>query len=377
MVAVSPSRIGFGFATQLEFNYQQLIGGAGLGSEHVEKLEFRRIRTVLSSSFLDGRIRSQFQLNLTPQALELIDLWVSFTRFRYATIRIGQFKVPFTRYRAQSFAALSFADWAPVTRMFGAERELGAEMLATGKRIGVEYAVGIFTGVNARASHAVQLQEVYGLIPENPSELGDGSVISEFHPALIARGAKNFGKIDTATNSDVLGGPLRHSIGGSIAWDPRPDVTINYPFRFSVEWLGKVQHLDINVVTYVGLFEKWTNEDFAFGSFGLLTELGYRFTATWELATRYSLTYLSEQLRDDAAAFAEFQIANATDPMEAMMQYAGVGELKWQAQLAAAASAHIIGNSLKVTLDLAWNPQKVVQGLQNRVELILQLQFVF
>ena len=89
--------IGIGLATQLEFQYFQQLPTAGFPKEGGGTLEFRRIRFTLSSSFIEGRIRSRFQINLTPSAFELIDLWFAFTRFKFATFRIGQFKIPFDR----------------------------------------------------------------------------------------------------------------------------------------------------------------------------------------------------------------------------------------------------------------------------------------
>lgn len=369
--------IRIGLVAQLQYEHEQFLGGAGLQKGATDTLEFRRLRTVLASSFLEGRIRSQLQLNLSPQALELIDLWLSFTRYRFASVRVGQFKIPFTRYRAQSFAALSFTDWSPVTKMFGAERQLGLEASASGGLANLEYALGVFTGQNARASHAVGLEKYYGETPQNPSELGDGTVFTSFDPALVGRVAKSFGKIDTVTNSDIAGGPLRHSLGLSLAWTARPEQTVDLPVRLALEWLAKLHHFDVNAVAYLGWFERWANGKLGFGSFGLLAEAGYRITSIFEVATRYSLVYYSNALQDDAAAYAQFQIDDAEDPVQAAVQYAGVGELIAGQELSLAASAHIIGNSLKTILELDWIPLKVDQGRQDTlaITLLLQLQF--
>jgi hypothetical protein len=178
--------IGIGFAAQLEFEYDQQLESAGFVKESKEFLEFRRIRLTISSSFIDGRIKSRFQINLTPSAFDLIDMWFAFTRFKFATFRVGQFKIPFDRYRATSYAALSFVDWPPTTRMFGSERQIGAEMFARSFR-DLEYAFGVFNGTNVRAAHGVGITEVYGERPRNRSEIGFGERVSEFHPELTGR----------------------------------------------------------------------------------------------------------------------------------------------------------------------------------------------
>ncbi|MGD8317266.1 MAG: porin [Myxococcales bacterium] len=370
--------IGIGFASQLEFQYDQQLEGGGVDHENSETLQFRRIRFSVSSSFIEGRIQSRFQINLTPSSFELIDMWFSFTRFKFATVRIGQFKIPYDRYRAQSFAALSFIDWAPTTRMFGSERQVGVEVLAPGSFLGLEYSLGLFSGTNARASFAVALPEAYGEVPTNPSNLGSGEIVNSFHPALVGRVAKNFGAIDTDTNSDVLGTKdLRQSVGVGFAWDARPVATENFPLRLSAEWLAKISHFNVNVVSYLAWFQPWEGGRMLFGPIGFMAEAGYRFTTIWELATRYSITYLTPKLRSDTRSYGEFQIMNATDPDAAMMQYGQNGNQITNAELALAGSAHIIGNSLKVVAEFSWESQLWAQGRRNGVRLGFQIQLLF
>jgi len=370
--------IGIGFAAQMEFAYDQQFAGAGVGKDSVETLEFRRIRSTLSSSFIDRRIQSRFQINLTPSAFELIDMWFSFTRFKFATFRVGQFKIPYDRYRAQSFAALSLVDWAPTTRMFGSERQVGAEMLASGGFLELEYAVGIFSGVNARASHGVAISDVYGEVPNNPSELGSGEIVSSFHPELVGRIAKNFGRINTDTNSDVTGSKeLRHSVGAGIAWDARPVATQDLGLRLSAEWLGKISHLHMNFISYLAWYKSWQGGKILFGPMGFMAETGYRFSLTWELALRYSVTYLTPWLRSDSRSYGAFQIANATDPASAIEQFGENGEQTTSNQLAIAGTSHIIGNSLKVVAEAAWVAQRWEAGRRNGFVLDLQLQLLF
>ena len=370
--------IGFGFATQLQFEYDQQFEGAGFDKESSETLEFRRIRTTLSSSFIEGRIRSRFQINLTPSAFELIDMWFAFTRFKFATFRLGQFKIPYDRYRAQSFAALSLVDWAPTTRMFGSERQIGAEMLGIGGFLKAEYAIGIFSGTNARAAHGVGITEVYGEVLRSASDFGFGEVVSEFHPEIAARAAKNFGQINTDTNSDVTGSKeLRQSVGVGIAWDARPKATQDLALRLSAEWLAKIRHLHVNVVSYIAWYEPWQGGRIRFGPIGFMAETGYRFSLMWELALRYSVTYLTSGLRSDARSYGQDQIMNATDPAAALEQYGQNGDQITNNELALAGTSYIIGNSLKAVAEAAWVAQGWDAGRRNAFRFNVQLQFLF
>jgi hypothetical protein len=372
--------IGIGLATQMEFQYDQQLEGAGFSRESSATLEFRRIRFTLSSSFIDGRIRSRFQINLTPSAFELIDMWFAFTRFKFASFRIGQFKIPYDRYRAQSFASLSFVDWASTTRMFGSERQVGAEMLKSGGFLGLEYAIGIFSGVHARAAHGVGITEVYGEVPENASDFGFGEVVSAFHPEIAARVAKNFGDIDTASNSDTLRTRyLRHSLGTGIAWDARPDATKDLGLRLSAEWLGKIRGVHMNVAGHVAWYKPWQGGKILFGPLGALAQAGYRFNQIWELAIRYSIVYLTPWLRSDARSYGDFQISNAdpADTDQAVAQYGRNGDQTFDQDLGLASSARVIGNSLKVVGEVTWQRQIWNTGARNGVRINAQLQLVF
>ncbi len=370
--------VGIGLATQMEFEAENQFESGGFPESSYQTLEFRRIRFTLSSSFIEGRIRSRFQINLTPSAFELIDLWLSFTRFKFATFRVGQFKIPYDRYRAQSFAALSMVDWAPTTRMFGSERQIGAEMLASGGFLNLEYSIGIFSGVNARAAHGVGITEVYGEVPTSASDLGFGEVVSAFHPEIAARVAKNFGEINTDTNTDVLKTKqLRQSVGGGIAWDARPDPTEDLALRLSVEWLGKIRGVHMNVISYLAWYKPWQDGRIQFGPYGFMGEVGYRFTMMWELALRYSVTALTDKLREDARTYGESQILTATDPPAAMLQYGLNGLQKTNEELALASTAYVIGNSLKVLGQVAWLSQLWVDGRRNGFRTNIQLQFLF
>ena len=370
--------IGIGLAAQMQFEYDQQFPTGGFPSENSETLEFRRIRFTLSSSFIEGRIQSRFQINLTPSAFELIDLWFAFTRFKFASFRIGQFKIPYDRYRAQSFAALAFVDWASTTRMFGSERQIGGEMLAKGGFLGLEYALGVFTGVNARASHAVGIVEVYGNVPQNPSSFGDGEVVNTFAPLIAGRVARNFGEINTDSNSDVLRTrSLRHSVGAGIAWDARPVATEDLGLRLSAEWLGKISGFHINVIAYAAWYKPWEGGKILFGPLGFMAETGYRFNLEWGIAIRYSTTYITPWLRSDARSYGQAQIANATDPAQAMEQYGRNGDQTTNQELALAGTSYIIGNSLKVVAETAWVQQLWNTGRANGFRFNMQLQLLF
>jgi hypothetical protein len=241
----------------------------------------------------------------------------------------------------------------------------------------LEYAIGLFSGVNARASQAVGITEVYGDMPQNASALGSGEVVTAFHPEIAMRVARNFGEINTDSNSDVLRTKhLRHSLGAGIAWDARPEAIQDLGLRLSAEWLGKIRGVDINVISYVAWYEPWQGGKILFGPLGFMAETGYRFNLIWELALRYSVTYITPWLQSDARSYGQFQIdMNPTE--QVMQQYGRNGDQTTNQELALAGTSHVIGNSLKVVAETAWEMQLWNTGRLQGFRFNLQLQMLF
>jgi hypothetical protein len=144
-----------------------------------------------------------------------------------------------------------------------------------------------------------------------------------------------------------------------------------------VEWLGKIRHVYMDVISYLAWYEPWQGGKILYGPMGFMAETGYRFSLTWELALRYSVTYLTPWLRSDARSYGAAQIASATDPAAAMQQYGENGDQTTNNELAIAGTSYIIGNSLKVVAEAAWAAQRWEAGRRNGFRTNLQLQFLF
>jgi hypothetical protein len=166
-------------------------------------------------------------------------------------------------------------------------------------------------------------------------------------------------------------------LGAGIAWDARPVATQDLGLRLSAEWLGKIRHLHMNFISYLAWYKPWRGGNILFGPMGFMAETGYRFSLTWELALRYSMTYLTPWLRSDSRSYGAFQIANATDPAAAIQQYGTNGQQTTSNELAIAGTSHIIGNSLKVVAEAAWVAQRWEAGRRNGFAFGLQLQLLF
>ena len=368
-------RLSLGLGTQFLTAVNHAFATADQQRDTTARVQIRRLRVSFGGEFVARKIQTKLQFNFAPNAPELIDVWLMYAPFRQLGIKFGQFKLPYTRYREQSFAVLSNADWSPVTRVFGSERQVGLALVQPGlDDLPWEYGLGVYTGTNARASHGLGVIEQYGETPENPSDFRTFGAAYEIHPELAGRVARNFGGIDTSANSDLQRGPLRHSVGVSGAWDVRPSPRQDLAGRLALEWLAKLHGVHFNAVGHLG----WVDTGFEtiFGTWGGLLETGYRFDRSWELTARYSHVQFVSALRDDARIYAASQIGDGSDPT-LVTQYADVGNVRSVDEAALAGTYDLFGPSLRAQLEAAWDAANTLMGWRQALVLRLQLQFTF
>jgi hypothetical protein len=357
----STSRIRLQFAGQLRARFESHDGGAG--SDRTEKLsaEARRIRVMFQGDFPRHRLTFKLHLSFSPGSLELMDMQFDYRWYKSNHIRIGQYKIPFTRYRIQSFQRLTFVDWAIVTRFFGAERQMGVS-LHNGYEIPPTWAyeIGLFAGQNARASHAVGLAGIYGEPTPNPSDLADPGPKAEFHPAIFAHLSYNPGGIFVQSDSDDKNGGLRGSAGVSAGWDFDPNPYQNLTGRFATEALAKYRGASLAGIGYIGLADVYPNQVTRIGMTGGLFQGAYRFKKQYEVAARYAIvdfTYdltsgaYSRAMRLIAYAQNEFDISGSPlaqqhlDDVKA--QYKDAGRVVREEEITIGFNVYLEGHSLK------------------------------
>lgn len=287
---LGPFRIGTednflepGLAAQLRLSVSGADSSAARG-----QVELRRLRLSLRARVLDGRLTFRLQVNATPAALELLDVFADVRVLEGLALRVGQFKTPFTRFRAQSFLSLSLVDWPVFATHFGGERQLGLLLHEGGGEASRwVYQVGVFTGVNARASFARGLATVYAEPLTNPSDLRTFHGPTSLHPELVARFGHQAAAASARAASDEAGGGLRHAVHFSAAWDLRPDYPVDFVARLAPEVLLKWNHLFLDVVAAAGWFTDGAGA-VGLASVGENIEAGWRITSTWEVTARYS-----------------------------------------------------------------------------------------
>jgi hypothetical protein len=306
------------FACQLKLEYKDLDRNRFKSDKSGLYSEMRRLRFGFRGSVASPNLTYRLQMSFAPRSPELMDIYINYAYRPYLQLKYGQFKVPFTRYRMQSFQRLAFADWSIVTRYFGAERQIGL-LFHNGytKPEQLTYVLGICNGFNARASHAVGLPQLFGQELLNPSDLSDPAPRERVHPELFLHASYNSKGMSLETDTDETGGDLRYAAAFSAAWDKDPKLYHDLKGRLAGEVLVKSSGVSLFGVGYLGYVDNlWSNR----------TELGlsawqlqgvFRIRPWIEASIRYAEVKLKHALTDCAVDVMRRVLQKAHDQFNA------------------------------------------------------------
>ncbi len=376
--------LAVGLAAQLQLRVKS--SGTRSDRDTDASLFMRRIRPTLKGTALSKDLKWYLHLSTAPGSVEFMDFYLDYTFSPYLRLRLGDCKVPFTRYRIQSFKHLTFVNWAVVTRYFGNERQYGVT-LHSGyeKPMPVEYAVGVYAGQNLRASNASGLATVYGEARPNPSNLLDPAPLEEPHPEIVGRVAYNLGGIDVGTDTDFAGGSPRFSAGLSVAWDLRPTVHQDLALRLAPEVLFKAFGFSFAALGYVGFVppegEDSGAERLRLAVAGALVQASYLLMKRLELSVRYAMVTVDKQVRTEARSRADDLIAAESDATKAAAlkkQYAGAGITRAEHEATLGINVYIIGRSLKWQTDLGYKAtERVSKETKHDIQFRTQVGLAF
>ncbi len=380
--ASGKNSLEFHLTAQFRWEYKFIDKGSGGERDTDHKLIFRRLRPVIKGSLLTKDFTYLLHLNLVPGYLELMDLWVEYAFHPLARVRLGQFKIPFTRYRLNSFQDLPVVEWSNPTRWIGAERQLGI-MLHNGlaKPPALEYQLAIFTGQNARASNAKGIPVLYGEPITSPSSLTDPAGWKRPHGEFAAHIAYNYGGISVKKPSDLEGGKRGFSVGMSAAWDFQPVVLEDMRLRLAPEIMVKARGFAISSVFYIVFWDKAAGPGMSdLGMVGVVLQMSYVFLRKYEVALRYTDIYVYDELREDARRYADSRIAAAETAAEAdalAEQFADNGQIHSEREVNLGFNVYLMGTTLKWQTDVGLMIHGREDGNRYDVQLRSQLQLAF
>lgn len=365
----SDANLRFIMMSQLRFDYhdREAADGSRVTSD---KFVLQRVRPIVMARFLEDKLLFRLHLNAGPTQIELLDLFGDYAFHSQVKLRIGQQKIPLTRHRYNSFARLTLVDWSDVARFFGSERQIGAQVHNDFKsETGIEYSLGVFTGVNARNGFERGPWQVYGIPQANPSDLADPDAPARLHPEIAGRIGWHLGEDKFNSDSDDQGGGLRLTTGLSASWDFDPQAGQDFAGRLAPEILVKAYGASASFVGHLGLIETGVGESIELGAYGFLSEVAYRYRFI-EAAFRYSHVEVSEQMRDDARAVAE--ALTDADPARP-----NAGSLERRQEISAGLNVYIFNHGLKVQADYVALLSELASGSRtdHAVRTLLQLAF--
>lgn len=377
--------ITFGLKLQLQFQYTSKDNGSGVDRGNETLFRFRRIRPIISGTLINKNLSYYIQFSTAPGSLELIDAYINYRFIDQLSLMVGQYKIPFTRYRVSS---VQFVDWAIVSKYFGSERQLGLSLHNCAKKPPrFEYSFGVFQGQNARNSHGIGISKVSGDEVLNPSDFTDPKALDELHPLLAGKFFYNHNGIITKTDGDFEKGPFRFAIGLSAAYDFQPEAYRDFALRFAPEFLMKMYGFSFSATYYMGLYEKngeISKMDIALH--GVLANLGYVIGSQFEIAARFALVSTTDNFRSDTQTRAANLIAAKTtdlnngangvtqsdvDDLTSQYKSAGLMQKEWEATLGF--NYYIFGKTLMLQTDVGWLRHEIT-GSADKNDVVARVQ---
>lgn len=384
----SSSWLRFQFAGQLRVDFESRDQGGEKSRSNDLTMRARRLRPIISVDLPKQRLLFRLHLSAAPGSLELMDFYFNYKARPQLQIRYGQYKVPFTRYRMQSYQRLTFVDWAIVAKGFGAERQMGFA-LHNGyeKPPKYAYAVGVFSGVPARASQAVYLSKIYGEETLNPSDLANPGPRAKFHPELFLHLAYNARGIRVRSDTDEERGGLRYAAMFSAAWDLDPRPHHDLQLRLAPELLTKYRGLSFSAIGYAGFAELGAAARTEPVMLGGLFQTAYRVNNRYEISARYAVVDFRDAVTDDASEAARQFLPGAHERLRTLVYTRPAGgrsddtaansenpaQVLGEEEITIGFNTYLTGHTLKWQNELGWLRHR--RRDDNRTDYVMRSQF--
>lgn len=229
----------------------QLQLAVPLDEDAKPEVRVRRLRAGVQLSLDDDRVRTKVELNLAPRSLELIEAWGE-RQYGLARLRLGILKIPFTTYRDTSSRDLALAEWSPVTRAFGSERQVGG-MLLVGTGDGWHGALAVTQGQSTRTSHGQGAADLHEAEPCAWAALdGPECALEGVAPELSGRVGWTAADLNDFEPSEGL----RGAWAVSAAVDTQPVAERDLGARLAVEGTARLNRVGLQVGVYGATVER-------------------------------------------------------------------------------------------------------------------------
>jgi hypothetical protein len=248
---------------QLQLAHEEVAGAPSTQTVFVN-----RARVGLLGSVFSRDLRYMLVVEFGGRGVQLLFATIDYTVVpSWLSVRVGRFKLPFSRTFITMASQLSLID-RPLTvgpSVFGDTVDVGIA-LHNGTSGRFEYSVGLFSGA------------------------GSGSPADHIDPLLSVRVGYNHGDLDGYSESDLDGGPLRWGVAAAALVDFDTDGEHASYTSGTVDFTLEAHGFSLSSAFYVGAQQdgqRWPAQRLA--AIGHHTQLGYVIAQRVEPVVRYAM----------------------------------------------------------------------------------------
>jgi hypothetical protein len=341
---------------------------ASLDDDGAPSAELRRLRLGARIRTADDRLRVFLHASASQASPEMIDAFVDH-RLGSFVLRWGQAKVPFSAYRQEQFFELPTSDWAHLTKVFGAERQLGAQALfEPGPAPGWYGALGLFQGTTLRTAHGQGVAPLYGEASFSFTDLRRSASLDPVHPEVVARVGRRL----------VRHHGLLLDLETSFSIDARPLPARDLRHAAAIEAHAEIGALSSRAIVYAGLADLVeTHGSGVVSGFLAQARLALAHDGPW-ITAEFSQFAWAPALQRDALARSARLLAEASDKDRSAVAKAhsadGRSAGQWVALLAL---RHNVRPYLALTAEIARSAQLRILDDPGSYRVRLQTQIAF
>src|SRR3990172_7302818 len=124
----------FGARFQFRYTLNNVDEGSGEERDDTQTFTIKRARFYWAGHAYEPWLKYKIQLDAAKDDVEMKDWYIDITKYKYASLRLGQFKVPYGRQEINSSGDLQFVERSDVSDEFTPSRDIGLSFYGATKK---------------------------------------------------------------------------------------------------------------------------------------------------------------------------------------------------------------------------------------------------
>ena len=142
-----------GARLQVRYTFNNVDEGRDEERDDSQTFTIKRARLFLTGHAYEPWLKYKIQFDAAKDDVEMKDWYIDVAKYKYASLRLGQYKVPFGRQEITSSGEQQFVDRSEVSDEFTPSRDIGLSLFGAIQNDLFEYAIGIFNGQGQNAEN--------------------------------------------------------------------------------------------------------------------------------------------------------------------------------------------------------------------------------